>query len=195
MRADRGVGHLEIVNAVRSSSVESRRSLVRYSYNDRLMQRDLRHLADTQFDVLVVGAGFYGVTAAWDAAQRGLSVAIIDKDDFGAATSFNNLKTLHGGLRSLQALNFTQMRLFIRERRALARILPHLVRPAAVRGADDAQSEAKRAGDADRPRDERCRGQRSQRGPARSGHAPARQPDRVARGSAAAQSAWSRRRA
>src|SRR5918993_2163858 len=93
------------------------------------MQRDLRQLADTRFDVLVVGAGFYGVTAAWDAAQRGLSVAIIDRDDFGAATSFNNLKTLHGGLRSLQSLNFKQARLFIRERRALARILPHLVRP------------------------------------------------------------------
>lgn len=93
------------------------------------MQRDLRQLADTRFDVLVIGAGFYGVTTAWDAAQRGLSVAIIDKDDFGAATSFNNLKTLHGGLRSLQGLNFKQARLFIRERRALARIVPHLVRP------------------------------------------------------------------
>ena len=93
------------------------------------MLRDLRQLADTRFDVLVVGAGFYGVTAAWDAAQRGLSVAIIDRDDFGAATSFNNLKTLHGGLRSLTAFNLKQARLFIRERRALARILPHLVRP------------------------------------------------------------------
>ena len=93
------------------------------------MPRDLRQLADTRFDVLVVGAGFYGVTTAWDAAQRGLSVAIIDKGDFGAATSFNNLKTLHGGLRSLQAFNFQQARLFIRERRALARIVPHLVRP------------------------------------------------------------------
>ncbi|MDO8677473.1 MAG: FAD-dependent oxidoreductase [Acidobacteriota bacterium] len=93
------------------------------------MIRDLRLLADTKFDVLIVGAGFYGVTIAWDAAQRGLSVAIIDKDDFGAATSFNNLKTLHGGLRSLPSLNFKQMRLFIRERRALARIVPHLVRP------------------------------------------------------------------
>ena len=99
------------------------------SYNVRLMQRDLRRLADTKFDVIVVGAGFYGVTTAWDAAQRGLSVAIIDKDDFGAATSFNNMKTLHGGLRSLSAMNLSQMRLFIRERRTLARIVPHLVRP------------------------------------------------------------------
>lgn len=100
-----------------------------YLYNERLMPRDLRQLADTRFDVLVVGAGFYGLTAAWDAAQRGLSVAIIDKNDFGAATSFNNLKTLHGGLRSLQSLNLAQARLFVRERRALARIVPHLVRP------------------------------------------------------------------
>lgn len=92
------------------------------------MVRDLRRLADDQFDVLVVGAGIYGAIAAWDAAQRGLSVAVIDRGDIGAGTSFNNLKTLHGGLRSLQAMNLAQMRLFIRERRALARIAPHLVR-------------------------------------------------------------------
>lgn len=93
------------------------------------MVRDLRRLADTEFDVVIVGAGIYGAIAAWDAVLRGLSVALIDKDDFGSGTSFNNLKTLHGGLRSLQALNFRQMRLFIRERRTFARIAPHLVRP------------------------------------------------------------------
>lgn len=93
------------------------------------MLRDLRRLGDSRFDLVVVGGGFYGAVAAWDATLRGLSVAIVDKGDFGAATSFNNLKTLHGGLRSLQSLNFRQMRLFVRERRALARVAPHLVRP------------------------------------------------------------------
>ena len=93
------------------------------------MTRDLRRLADTRFDVVVVGGGIYGVAIAWDAAQRGLSVGVIDKGDFGGATSFNNFKTLHGGLRSLQSANLRQMRLFIRERRAFARILPHLVQP------------------------------------------------------------------
>jgi glycerol-3-phosphate dehydrogenase len=93
------------------------------------MTRDLRRLADTRFDLIVVGAGFYGALAAWDATLRGLSVALIDKGDFGAGTSFNNFKTLHGGLRSLQALNLRQMRLFIRERRALARVAPHLIQP------------------------------------------------------------------
>ena len=95
------------------------------------MVRDLRLLADRRFDLIVVGAGFYGAVAAWDATLRGLSVALIDQGDFGGATSFNNLKTLHGGLRSLQSLNFAQMRLFIRERRALARVAPHLVQPLA----------------------------------------------------------------
>ena len=75
-----------------------------------------------RFDLLVVGAGIYGALAAWDAAQRGLRVALIDRGDFGGGTSFNSLKTLHGGLRSLQALSLPQMRLFIRERRAMARI-------------------------------------------------------------------------
>ena len=93
------------------------------------MVRDLRRLADTRFDVLVIGGGIYGAATAWDAAQRGLRVALIDRGDFGGGTSFNNLKTLHGGLRSLQDLNLQQVRRFIRERRALARIAPHLVRP------------------------------------------------------------------
>jgi glycerol-3-phosphate dehydrogenase len=92
------------------------------------MVRDLRRLADTTFDLVVVGAGIYGAIAAWDASQRGLSVALIDRGDFGAGTSFNSLKTLHGGLRSLQSLDLRQMRLFIRERRTFARIAPHLVR-------------------------------------------------------------------
>jgi glycerol-3-phosphate dehydrogenase len=95
------------------------------------MTRDLRRLADTHFDLVVVGAGFYGALAAWDATLRGLRVALVDAGDFGSGASFNNFKTLHGGLRSLQALNLRQMRLFIRERRALARVAPHLVHPLA----------------------------------------------------------------
>lgn len=93
------------------------------------MQRDPSGLADTTCDLVVVGAGIYGTLAAWDAARRGWSVALLDRGDLGGATSFNSLKTLHGGLRSLQALNLRQMRLFIRERRAMAVMAPHLVEP------------------------------------------------------------------
>ena len=93
------------------------------------MVRDLTRLADTRWDLLVVGAGVYGCAVACDAARRGLQVALIDRGDLGSGASFHSLKTVHGGLRSLQSLNLVQMRRFIRERRALARTLPHLLRP------------------------------------------------------------------
>jgi len=66
------------------------------------MERSLARLEDRAFDVLVVGAGIYGAAIAWDAASRGLSVAIVDRGDIGGGTSSNSLKTVHGGLRSLQ---------------------------------------------------------------------------------------------
>lgn len=93
------------------------------------MTRDLGRLSDTTFDLLVIGAGIYGAAIAWDAAQRGLAVALVDKGDFAGATSANSLKTVHGGLRSLQRGAVGEMRLFVRERRALLRIAPHLVGP------------------------------------------------------------------
>jgi glycerol-3-phosphate dehydrogenase len=93
------------------------------------VRRDLNRLASSEFDLLVVGGGIYGVAAAWDATQRGLRVALIDKGDFGAATSFNNAKTVHGGVRSLQRGHIGEMREYLRERRALSHILPHLVHP------------------------------------------------------------------
>ena len=93
------------------------------------MRRDPSRLTISEFDLLIVGAGIYGATAAWDATQRGLSVALIDKGDLGSGTSFNNAKTVHGGVRSLQRGHLGEMREYLRERRALLRILPHLVHP------------------------------------------------------------------
>ena len=93
------------------------------------MRRDIAALADREFDLVVIGAGVYGAAIAWDASLRGLSVALIDKADFGSGTSFNNLKTIHGGIRYLQHADFTRMRESVRERRNLMRIAPHLVHP------------------------------------------------------------------
>ncbi len=93
------------------------------------MKRDLSKLSNHRYDLLVIGGGIYGVSIARDAALRGLKVALVEKGDFGAATSFNSLKIAHGGLRYLQHLNFARMRESIRERTVLMRIAPHLVRP------------------------------------------------------------------
>lgn len=93
------------------------------------MKRNLALLQGEQFDVVVIGGGIYGVCTAWDAALRGLSVALIEKNDFGGATSSNSLKIIHGGLRYLQHADFKRMRESIVERSHLMRIAPHLVHP------------------------------------------------------------------
>lgn len=93
------------------------------------MTRDLDQLTSREFDLLIIGAGIYGVTAAWDAALRGLDVAIIDRGDFGSGTSFNSAKTVHGGVRALQRGAIREMREYLSERRTLCRIAPHLVHP------------------------------------------------------------------
>ena len=88
------------------------------------MTRDVARLAARTFDLLVIGGGIYGLTIAADAAQRGLSVALVERTDFGSGNTFNHLRTIHGGLRYLQSLDFARARESIRERRTLARIAP-----------------------------------------------------------------------
>lgn len=93
------------------------------------MQRDLKSLSGETYDLLIVGGGINGLATAWDAALRGLKVALIEKGDFGAETSSATLKIVHGGLRYLQHLDFIRSRESIRERSTLLGIAPHLVSP------------------------------------------------------------------
>ena len=79
--------------------------------------------------MLVIGGGVSGAAIAWDAALRGLQVALVEAGDFGSGTSWNSLKTIHGGLRHLQRANVAAVRAAARERSAFLRIAPGLVRP------------------------------------------------------------------
>ena len=93
------------------------------------MKRDISALVNQEYDLVIVGGGIFGVCAAWDAALRGLSVAIIEKGDFAHATSANHFKMVHGGIRYLQHADICRVRESCRERSALLRIAPHLVQP------------------------------------------------------------------
>ena len=93
------------------------------------MTRNLQELAKYHYDLIVIGGGIYGAWAAWDAALRGLSVALVEKSDFAGATSANSLKIIHGGLRYLQHGDIRRMRESIRERMILMKVAPHLVHP------------------------------------------------------------------
>ena len=93
------------------------------------MKRDFAALTTVQWDVAVVGGGVYGAAVAWDAAQRGLRVALVEREDFGAGASWNSLKTIHGGMRYLQKLDLGRLRQSARERSTLLAIAPQIVRP------------------------------------------------------------------
>jgi glycerol-3-phosphate dehydrogenase len=93
------------------------------------MKRNLERLANQKFDVLVVGGGIHGALTAWDAALRGISVALIERGDFGGGTSQNSLKIIHGGLRYVQDGNLSRIRTMARERTAWMKIAPHLIHP------------------------------------------------------------------
>ncbi|HVL67864.1 MAG TPA: FAD-dependent oxidoreductase [Vicinamibacterales bacterium] len=94
-----------------------------------MQPRDPRRLESAEFDLLVIGGGIQGLAIAYEGASRGLATALVEAADFGSAASFNHQKTAHGGLRALQTGRFDRALEGIRERRALARIAPWLLRP------------------------------------------------------------------
>ena len=82
-----------------------------------------------EFDLLIIGGGITGAALAHEATSRGLTVAVVEKGDFGAATSAATGKLIHGGLRYLKKLEVGLVRESLAERRNLMRIAPNLVSP------------------------------------------------------------------
>src|SRR6516165_1117797 len=80
-------------------------------------------------DLLIVGGGINGTGIARDAAGRGLSVVLCEKDDLAAHTSSASTKLIHGGLRYLEDLHFALVRKALREREVLLNAAPHIMRP------------------------------------------------------------------
>ena len=93
------------------------------------MKRDFLLLSDRQFDLLVCGGGIYGAWTAYDAALRGLSVAIVEQGDWASATSSASSKLIHGGLRYLETYDFKLVRKALAERQMLLEAAPHRVWP------------------------------------------------------------------
>lgn len=93
------------------------------------MNRDFASLAGREFDLLVCGGGIYGAWTAYDAARRGLSVAIVEQRDWASATSSASSKLIHGGLRYLESYDFKLVRKALIEREMLLKMAPHRVWP------------------------------------------------------------------
>lgn len=98
------------------------------------ISRNVASAAGTLYDLVIVGGGIYGTMLAMEAGQRGKRALLLEKDDFGGATSLNHLRTVHGGLRYLQSLDLARFFESVPERRwflsnfpALVQILPCLM--------------------------------------------------------------------
>ena len=101
--------------------------------------KNLNRLETETFDVCIIGGGATGVGCALDATLRGLKVILIEKNDFGSATSSRSTKLFHGGVRYLEQavkkLDLEQFRMVykaLHERRTLIKNAPHLAQPLAL---------------------------------------------------------------
>src|SRR5664279_1573124 len=96
------------------------------------MKRFMDDYKNESFYILVIGGGITGAAVAYDAASRGLSVALVEKGDFGGATSAATSKVIHGGLRYLKTFEFGLVRESLNERRIMGNIAPNFVYPTPV---------------------------------------------------------------
>ena len=77
----------------------------------------------------MVGGGITGAGVALDAASRGYSVALVERDDYAIGTSSRSSKMVHGGLRYLQNFDLGLVREALLERQLMVQLAPHLVYP------------------------------------------------------------------
>ncbi|MFX1318564.1 MAG: glycerol-3-phosphate dehydrogenase/oxidase [Promethearchaeota archaeon] len=93
-------------------------------------QQQLQRLKDTNWDVIIIGGGITGAGVALEATHRGLTVALLDQNDFASGTSSRSTKLAHGGFRYIAKREFGLVREATNERNWLReKGVPHLTRP------------------------------------------------------------------
>ena len=121
-------GWLHAVDKTKTtSSSKIKNKPLRFSILDRSKQ--LKKITSKKFDIIVIGGGVTGAGIALDASSRGLSVCVIEKNDFASGTSNKSTKLIHGGLRYLKQLEIGLVRESGSERAIVHKLAPHLVLP------------------------------------------------------------------
>lgn len=83
----------------------------------------------SNYDLIIIGGGIYGAMLSLEAGLRNLRSLVLERDDFGGATSYNSLRIVHGGFRYLQSLDLRRFYESVGERRWFLRTFPDLVKP------------------------------------------------------------------
>jgi len=91
--------------------------------------RNLKKSSQEPYDLIIVGGGIYGVMLSFEAVRRNLRPLMLEKNDFISATSLNHLRTVHGGLRYLQSLDFPRFRESVVERKWFLKYFPQFIEP------------------------------------------------------------------
>ena len=92
-------------------------------------EKQLEKLSTKKFDLAIIGGGVTGAGIVLDAASRGLTVCLIEKNDFASGTSNKSTKLIHGGLRYLKQFEIGLVRESGSERTIVHQLAPHLVLP------------------------------------------------------------------
>ncbi len=100
-----------------------------FSFRARAKTIETLETPSAEVDVLVLGCGVMGAGTALDAASRGLSVVVIEQNDFGSGTSSKSSKIFHGGIRYLHQKTYGLVFEALRERSRLIEIAPDLANP------------------------------------------------------------------
>jgi glycerol-3-phosphate dehydrogenase len=93
------------------------------------LTRNPEQIGQHTYDVIIIGGGIYGSMVLLESSRAGLKAILLEKNDFGNLTSFNNLRLIHGGLRYLQSLHFSRIHESVKERTWFLRNFPDLVKP------------------------------------------------------------------
>lgn len=99
------------------------------NFSAQARSSNLERMARERFDVLVIGGGITGAGVALDAAARGYSVALVERNDFASGTSSKSTKLAHGGIRYLPQFDFALVHEALIERGLMLENVPFLVRP------------------------------------------------------------------
>lgn len=94
-----------------------------------MIKRDPESAAASHYDLIVIGGGIYGSHLALEATLRGFKTLLLEKKDFGWATSWNSFRIAHGGFRYLQTLDLVRFFQSVKERKWLLTHFPDLVKP------------------------------------------------------------------
>lgn len=94
-----------------------------------MIARNVAAASQGQYDLVIVGGGIYGACTFLEASKRGLKALLLERDDFGGATSWNSFRIIHGGLRYLQSFNVKRYFASVAERRWFLQNFPDLVKP------------------------------------------------------------------